>query len=130
MGLNIGSASIVMLFAVLCLTVLAALSLLSANSQYALSERSADAVKAYYKADMAAAVIYERVKGGDLTGVEAEESSGPGIAAAYSYTVEVDARQSLFVRLEDSGEGLRVTVWKLLETGDWTPDDTLDVFLG
>jgi hypothetical protein len=128
MGLNIGSASIIMLFAVLSLTVLAALSLLSANSQYALAKRSADAVADYYAADCEAARIYERVAAGDYSGIEAYEDTG---VAYYRYSVEINPRSALEVVLT-AGDGRRphIVSWRVTETDAWIPDDSLDLWGG
>ena len=116
MGLNIGSASIIMLFAVLCLTVLSALSLLSANSQYALAERSANVVKAYYEADFKATEIFERVKNGEETQLEHE--------------IEIDVNQTLDVAFERIGGEVRIVRWRIIEAGYWEPDDYFDLWNG
>jgi hypothetical protein len=126
MGLNIGSASVIMLFVVLSLTVLAALSLLSANSQHRIAERSAAAARAYYAADTEAAEIYGRVKGGDYSGVEAFEEDG---RARYRYSVEINEKSSLEVVLED-GAPPAIVSWRVTESGDWTPDDSLGLWQG
>ena len=44
-GINIGSASIIMVFSVLCLTVFTVLTFVTANNEYKLSVKSADQVK-------------------------------------------------------------------------------------
>ena len=48
---SIGSASLILIFIVLCLATFGILSLGNARREDALSERSAAAVKAYYRAD-------------------------------------------------------------------------------
>ena len=127
MGLNIGSASIIMLFAVLCLTVLAALSLLSANSQYSLSERSAEVTRAYYAAEVEAARTYELVKNGDMSHVEPYDYNGETL---YSYTVDIDQYQSIVVLLAIDGGETRLRSWKIIEAGGWVPDDFFDLWTG
>jgi hypothetical protein len=127
MGLNIGSASIIMLFSVLSLTVLAALSLLSANSQYALARRSADAVSSYYAADYEASLIYDRIVSGDYTGVDVSDESG---LIYYRYSVEMDSGNSLDVVLAGEGHP-SVVSWRISDSGPWeTGDDTLNVWQG
>ncbi|MDR0838201.1 MAG: hypothetical protein LBN99_01005 [Oscillospiraceae bacterium] len=128
MGLNIGSASIIMLFAVLCLTVLSALSLLSANSQYTLAERSAKVSAAYYEADFKATEIYERVKNNDFSGVVAEDYYDD--TRYYSYTVDIDEHQRLDVRLSIAHGAVEIVRWKIIESGEWTPDDIFDLWPG
>lgn len=49
--LSIGTSSILMIFVVLCLTTFGVLSYVTANADYKLSQKNADAVTAYYKAD-------------------------------------------------------------------------------
>jgi predicted membrane-bound dolichyl-phosphate-mannose-protein mannosyltransferase len=127
MGLNIGSASIIMLFAVLCLTVLSALSLLSASSQMRLSRRAADVVSDYYAADLAASQIYEAVKAGDTSRVETVRGDG---GVSYHYVVVIDKHQSLEVSLAEENGAVTVEQWKIIESGDWEPDDTLDLWGG
>ena len=49
--ISIGTSSIVMIFVVLCLTVFAVLSFISADADFRLTERTADSTGYYYKAD-------------------------------------------------------------------------------
>ena len=57
LGLNIGSASIIMIFAILCLTVFSALSLVTSVSEKKTAQRFADETAAYYEADSEAVKI-------------------------------------------------------------------------
>lgn len=50
-GIGVGSLSILMVFVILCLTSFAALSLVSANADRRLSQKTADAVAEYYILD-------------------------------------------------------------------------------
>ena len=50
-GVNVGSASIVMIFAVLCLTVFSTLSFVTAKHERKLAEKSAIAQQQYYESD-------------------------------------------------------------------------------
>ncbi|MDD3193199.1 MAG: hypothetical protein PHE47_05020 [Oscillospiraceae bacterium] len=52
-GISIGSSSILVVFVVLCLTTFATLSLVSANADYKLSRKTADAAAVYYELDAA-----------------------------------------------------------------------------
>jgi len=49
-GINIGSSSILMIFVVLCLVAFSSLSIVSANSDYLLSQKLAQKTTAYYEA--------------------------------------------------------------------------------
>ena len=127
MRLNIGSASIIMLFSVLCLTVLAALSLLSATSQWNITKRSADSVTEYYAADLAATEIFNRVKDGDMSEVSVEEFEGTSYV---EYYVDINERQTLEVKLVESGGVWEVRSWSAVDSGDWIPDDSMNVWDG
>ena len=127
MRLNIGSASIIMLFTVLCLTVLAALSLLSANSQWTIAKRSADSVTDYYAADFRAAEILSRVKNGDMSGVSVETLDGTSYV---EYEVAINDRQTLEVRLTETGGVWEILSWSAIDSGDWIPDGSLNIWDG
>ena len=127
MRLNIGSASIIMLFSVLCLTVLAALSLLSANSQWSITKRSADSVADYYKADLTATEIFNRVKSGDTSEVSVDSFEGTTYIA---YSVPVNDRQALDVRLAESDGIWKILSWSTVDSADWIPDDSLNIWDG
>ena len=60
-GINVGSASIVMIFAVLCLTVFSTLSFVTANHERKLAEKSALAVQHYYEADWQCEERYQQI---------------------------------------------------------------------
>ena len=60
-GMHVGSASIVMIFAILCLTVFSTLSFVTANHERSLAEKSALAVQQYYDADWQCEEIYEQI---------------------------------------------------------------------
>lgn len=61
-GLNIGSASIIMVFAILCLTVFSALSLVTSVSEKKTAQRFADETAAYYEADSEAVKIKNSIQ--------------------------------------------------------------------
>ena len=65
LGLNIGSASIIMIFAILCLTVFSALSLVTSVSEKKTAQRFADETAAYYEADSEAVKNKKQHTGGD-----------------------------------------------------------------
>ena len=62
LGLNIGSASIIMIFAILCLTVFSALSLVTSASEKKTAQRFADETAAYYEADSEAVKIKNSIQ--------------------------------------------------------------------
>lgn len=54
-GIGVGSASVLIIFVLLCLTVFATLSLVSAQADLRLAERAAETTAAWYEADGRAA---------------------------------------------------------------------------
>ncbi|MDR3289087.1 MAG: hypothetical protein LBT22_06625 [Peptococcaceae bacterium] len=136
-SLNVGSATIIMLFVLLCLTVLSILSLLSANSQKQLADRAATVATNYYAAELKAAEIYQELLNGDFSHVEAEAAENGG--QYFSYAVAIDENQTLSVRVRavpaqtpenTESAALAIEYWKIIDAGDWTPDQSLGVLQG
>ena len=96
-GIHVGSASIVMIFAVLCLTVFSSLSFVTANHERKLAEKSAAAIQQYYQADWNCEVMYEQIyqhlqKGGapeqlSALGVQVEQQ---GALYYVTYTEDIN----------------------------------------
>ena len=62
-GLNVGGSSILVIFVLLCLTTFATLSMVSANADYKLSQRTALATQEYYAADALAQDVRAEIEG-------------------------------------------------------------------
>lgn len=140
--INIGSVSIIVIFAVLCLTVFSVLSLSTAVTERRLAERSAEAVTAYYAADLACAeradAIGEALKSGVSAteiAARAEEFGAELVAVTHEGTLlhleqPVDGNQTLSAELLLSGGELHIRSWNVIDTGSWEPDDTIRVWSG
>ena len=61
-GFNIGSSSILVTFVLLCLVTFAALSFLSANSDYRLSRQTAERTTAFYEANQMAEIYMANIE--------------------------------------------------------------------
>ena len=136
-GIGVGTISLVMIFAVLCLTVFAMLTLSSSNAEKILADRSSAFVKSYYEADSFAtkirAAIFDSYKRGvfpeSLDSIEIDyELSGDVIIA--SYTCEVNEVQELLVRLKLEGGIDTVLEWKVGYSQNWEFDDSITVWDG
>jgi hypothetical protein len=127
----VGGASIVMVFSVLCLTIFAVLSLVTARSAWGLSARAADAVASYYAADSLAVEIYDALCTSDSV---PESMLGVTVRAlsedCMRYMVPVDENQALCVLLRREKEGLRILEWRVQNVGEWNPDDRILVWDG
>lgn len=139
-GINIGSASIIMVFSVLCLTVFAVLSLITANSEYKLAVKSADVVKNYYAADTAAteklALIKSVAEDSDFAATQAKakelgvvcEQEGSGFYLTFEE--KVTDVQALSVKAIYQDGKLSVKEWKLITTDEWDPSDGFELWDG
>lgn len=121
----VGGSSLLVIFAVLCLTVFALLTLSTVEAGGRLSQKSAAAVTAYYEADCKAQEVLAKLRsGGEPEGVTAENG-------VLRYTIPITEGQELRVLLQRDAVGTyRVLEWKAAASGAWTPDMTLRVWDG
>jgi len=136
-GVGIGTPSLVMILAVLCLTVFAVLTLSTANVESALVERRAAFVAGYYEADTKATIIRAQIleNAGNglfpdmIDGVDvAYEDSPDGILV--TYTIEVNDVLDLFVKLRIFDHRDVVLEWRTVYSQDWEADDSIEVWDG
>ena len=118
----VGGSSLLVIFAVLCLTVFAALSLTTVTADTRLSRQNADSVADFYAADTLAEEVYARIRSGGMPqGVTVEGDT-------YTYTVSVSETRVLQVELRRSGEDFAVIRWQTMAQKAWQADDTLIVW--
>ena len=120
----VGGASLLVIFAVLCLTVFALLGLSSVQAGTRLSQATTQAVSAYYQADAQAEEVFARLRSGELpAGVKKENNM-------YFYHCPVSDTQLLQVELcEEAGEWT-VLCWQVKSIADWESDDDMHVWDG
>lgn len=137
-GIHVGSASIVMIFAVLCLTVFSSLSFVTANHERKLAEKSAAVIQQYYQADWNCEVMYEQIyqhlqKGGapeqlSALGVQVEQQ---GALYYVTYTEDINDEEKLLVKLAVQRKaGLKTEQWKVIAAKQWNYDEHIDVWNG
>ena len=120
----VGGSSLLVIFAVLCLTVFALLGLSTVQADQRLSQASADAVFDYFQADLNAERIFAQLRCGDIPqGVCAEDS-------VYSYICPVSQTKQLEVAVEQVEETWRVLRWQVVSIVEWEADESLDVWDG
>lgn len=120
----VGGSSLLVIFAVLCLTVFALLGLSTAQAGARLSAASAAAVEGYYQADQQAEEILARLRAGEVPeGVRVRGTE-------YQYECQISDTQMLAVavRLQD-GEST-ILRWQAVSTVEWEADDSLTVWDG
>lgn len=142
MGAHIGSASLVMIFAVLCLTVFAVLSFETAAYEQKLAHKAADAAGAYYIADGIAEERYLAICTLLKTTQNPEEAyealAAQGVAVergadgcSLHYSVSIDAMQELQVTLSVQSDGtVRVLQWQTAAAVPWEYEENLQVWDG
>ena len=120
----VGGSSLLVMFAVLCLTVFALLSLTTVRASGRLSQASADAVSAYYAADLQAESILAQIRAGETP--EGVTVNGD----TYLYSCPISDTQTLRVEVRVTGETAAVLRWQAVPAGEWTPDAGLPVWTG
>jgi len=119
----VGGSSLLVIFAVLCLTVFALLSLSSVQAERRLADAATQAVTDYYEADLRAEEIFARLRSGEkIAGIEEKDGK-------YQFEVPVSGRQKLAVLLERQGDAWTVLRWQTV-TVEETLDESLNVWKG
>ena len=120
----IGGSSLLVIFAVLCLTVFALLGLSTVQAYGRLADASVKAVSAYYAADCQAARILAQLRSGEKA-AEVEKTGD-----VYSYSCPISESQKLEVELLYRKETWTVLRWQAISTVEISGDDTLEVWDG
>ena len=120
---TIGGSSLLVIFAVLCLTVLALLSLSTVLAEQRLSESAAEATRAYYRADTEAERIFAQIRAGERHPAVTEAES------VYHFAVAVTERMRLEVSVRKTDAGWEVLRWQTVAQ-DQIPDEGLQVWTG
>lgn len=134
-GMQVGSASLVMVFAVLCLTIFAVLSVVTARGEWNLAEKSANAVTAYYEADCRAVEIFDEIAAsydGTFTlpqDCSAQVETVDGVDYL-TYAVAIDDGQELWVEVYYEENALKIAHWMVQESGTWIADESINVWGG
>ena len=121
----LGGVSLLVVFAVLCLTVFALLSLSTVRADQRLSDASAQAVKDYYAADCKAQELLARLRFGETP----EEVWTDGTLCGY--TIPISDTQELQVEVDVRGTGdYTVLRWQAVPIGEWEMNEELDLWDG
>lgn len=121
----VGGVSLLVVFAVLCLTVFSLLSLSTVQADRRLADASVRAVEDYYTADCAAQEILARLRLGEIP----ESVSVQG--DQYLYSCPISESQSLEVTVEVDLDGsYTVLRWQAVPAGEWDGGGGLDIWDG
>lgn len=147
--ISTGTTSIVLIFVMLCMLTFSVLSLVSAQANLRLSQKSADRTTEYYAAENAANdILIELEKAAALAAERSGQEADPARAvldvwdgaedvSAYggrlAYQVSLGEEQLLTVELSvdlsapEDGRYCHVETWKVISTHDWSPDESLEL---
>lgn len=120
----VGASALLVMFAVLCLTVFALLSISTVRADQRLSENAAEAVEGYYAADCAAEEILARLRAGERPEGVNEENG------VYTYACIISDTQTLVVEVAVDGAQYSILRWQAVSTNHWQADDSLPVWDG
>ena len=124
----VGGGSLLVIFAVLCLTVCSLLGLSTVQADGRLSEASAKAVAAYYAADCRAEEILARLRDGELP--EGVTVSVTPEGDTYAYDCPISDTQTLAAEVLMEDTAYTVLRWQAVSTADWEPDTGLELWDG
>ena len=120
----VGVTSLLVIFAVLCLTVFALLSVSTVRADKALSEKSAAAIDGYYQADYAAEQTLALLRAGK------QPDEVKKINGIYCYTHPISDTQTLVVEVIVDGSHYEILRWQAVSAADWQASDQLPVWSG
>lgn len=131
-----GAVSLVLIFSVLCLSVLAVLTLSTASSESRTTEKIAQATTEYYNADIRATEIMASLMTSytedgsvpDNVGDVSIDVQREGGRTSASYSCMQSDTQILFIRLVFEESGVEILSWKTVMIADWTAETELDIW--
>ncbi len=136
----VGGSSLLVIFAVLCLTVFALLTLSTVQADLRLADLSAQAVSGYYQADVQAQTILARLRRGDDPGdtafdveIVGDEQTPAALDRSYliySYTCPISETQELSVSVRMDDDRYTILRWQAVSTLDWQADENIEVWDG
>ena len=119
-----GISSLLVIFAVLCLTVFSVLSVSTVQAHQRLSEKSIGADERHYRADAAAHEVLAALRSGSCPENVTREGD------VYEYYCVISQTQTLAVRVRVVGNSYEILRWQAISTADWEAEDRLPVWQG
>jgi len=134
---GVGSASIVLIFAVLCMAIFTAISFISALTERNLIEAEVQMVQAFYAADSLAENILAEILNAEdeipesILGIEVEAIwDWDSLVERVRFIVEINEDNALYVEVAIGLDGYDILQWRMAHLGYWEADETLDVWQG
>jgi len=135
-GIGVGSASIVLMFAILCLTIFSLITFVVAVNEKNLIDVKVNLVTGYYEADtlaehiladiLAAETIPDSIRG---VNIYSGWDDDRGVETKYFFCHISDIK-ALYVNLTVKDGSFDILSWRMYDTDDWEYDDSLNVWTG
>lgn len=120
----VGGSSLVVIFAVLCLTVFALLGLSTVRADERLADINVKAVTDYYSAEFEAETIFAKIRSGEIPEGVLKENN------VFSYSCKVSETQVLCVEVAFEENEWNILRWQTVSTTEWSESDGLSVWEG
>lgn len=118
----IGASSLLVIFAVLCLTVFALLGFSTVQADKRLADINVQAVSDYYAADNQAEEILAMLRSGQIPdGIRKNDN-------IFSYGCIISPSQTLVVEVRE--HDWKVLRWQAVSTVNWQADESLELWNG
>ena len=135
-GIGVGSASIVLVFAVLCLTIFSLITYVIAGNDRALVDAKVRLSTGYYEADILAEQILMDILTADVVpatsrgvDIQTKWDEDLGIETTYFFC-PINEIKSLYVNLALRGDSFDILSWRMYDTDNWMIDDSINVWSG
>ncbi len=120
----VGASSLLVIFAVLCLTVFAMLSVSTVQADGRLSDNAAAAVTGYYQADCQAEKILSLLRAGECPDGVTRDGN------VYTYACPISDTQVLAVQVIAEQDTYKILRWQAVSAVHWQADDKLPIWDG
>ena len=128
---GMGSASLVLIFSTLCLTIFALISLMASRTDKSIADAGVRFAKEYYAADtlaecvlaelLAADTIPDSIRGISI-GTQNDPASGAEVA---SYFCPISDHKALHVEVALLEDHYDILTWRMIDTGIWQINENL-----
>jgi len=135
-GIGVGSASIVLVFAILCMTIFSLITFVVASNEKKLTEVQAELITGYYNADALADLILADILAADtipetIRGVNIYSGWDDEFNAETTYFFcYISDIKALYVNLVLRDDGFDILSWRMYDTDDWIYDGSMNIWAG
>ena len=135
-GIGVGSASIVLVFAVLCLTVFSLITYVVAGNDRSLVEAKVSLVSGYYEADaLAERILLELLAADEIP----QATHGINIYTRWNedlnletiyFFCKISEIKALYGNLILRDDSFDILTWRMYDTDEWEFDNSINVWPG